>query len=242
MAADIAELAGEWRYPELVDYLDVDAGVPVLQGERLSVLTAEERSVALTAAEMRVESMVADLDARTLARLSVDAVERLYRGGASLDLWTPDISAYVRATWGVVFSSLAQRGFRIHYVVEHRYPERIGPPLELYPGLFAAAGIDYVCPHIFANDLPEAAEAEVNPQALAPFLADGRALALERAREVATAGRHLAYLELDPESGAVDEVNALVSSTPGTIGVHRVGMPDPVNPPQVSLASRGPSA
>ena len=242
MAADHSDLAAEWRYPQLNDYLDIDAGVPVVQGERLSTLNAEERSIALTAAEMRVEVLVAELDARALARLSVDAVERLYRAGSSLSLWSPDISAYVRATWGVVFGALAKRGFRIHYVIEHLHPERIGRPLELFPDLFAAAGFDYVCPHTYANLLPEAHEAEVTPEALAPFLADGRRLALEQAGAVAAAGRHLAYLELAPEPGAVDAVNALVSTTPGTIGVHRVGLPDPVHPPQVVLASRGPAA
>ncbi len=242
MAADPADLAAEWRYPELVDYLDIDAGVPVVQGERLSVLNAEERSIALTAAEMRVEALVAALDARALARLAVDAVERLYRAGASLELWSPDIAAYVRATWGVVFGDLARRGFRIHYVIEHLHPERIGRPLELYPDLFAAAGFDYVCPHTYANLLPEAHEAEVTPDALAPFLPEGRRLAVEQARAVASAGRHLAYLELAPESGAVAAVLDLVAATPGTIGVHRVGLPDPVRPPEVSLASRGPAA
>jgi len=142
----------------------------------------------------------------------------------------------------VVFGALAKRGFRIHYVIEHLHPERIGRPLELFPDLFAAAGFDYVCPHTYANLLPEAHEAEVTPEALAPFLADGRRLALEQAGAVAAAGRHLAYLELAPEPGAVDAVNALVSTTPGTIGVHRVGLPDPVHPPQVVLASRGPAA
>ena len=34
MAADHSELAAEWRYPQLNDYLDIDAGVPVVQGER----------------------------------------------------------------------------------------------------------------------------------------------------------------------------------------------------------------
>jgi hypothetical protein len=242
MAADRADLAAEWRYPELDDYLDVDAGVPVVQGERLSVLNAEERSIALTAAEMRVEVQVAALDARALARLAVDAVERLYRVGASLELWSPDISAYVRATWGVVFGELAKRGFRIHYVIEHHHPERIGRPLELYPDLFSSAGFDYVCPHTFANLLPEAHDAEVTPEALAPFLAEGRRLAFEQVLAVTEAGRHLAYLEVAPEPGAVDAVLELVAATPGTIGVHRVGLPDPVRPPEVSLSSRGPAA
>jgi hypothetical protein len=242
MAADHEDLAADWRYPELGDYLDVDAGVPVVQGERLSVLNAQERSIALTAAEMRVEVQVAALDSRALARLAVDAVERLYRVGVSLELWSPDISAYVRATWGVVFGELAKRGFRLHYVIEHLHPERIGRPLELFPDLFAAAGFDYVCPHTFANLLPEAHEAEVTPDALAPFLPEGRRLALEQATAVAAAGRHLAYLELAPEAGAVDAVVDLIAATPGTIGVHRVGLPDPVRPPEVSLASRGPGA
>lgn len=241
MAADRAELAAEWRFPQLTDYFDDDAGVPVVQGERLSTLNAEERSIALTAAEMRVEVLVAELDSRALARLSIDAVERLYRAGASLSLWSPDISAYVRATWAVLFGELAKRGFRIHYVIEHLHPERIGRPLELYPDLFAAAGFDYVCPHTFANLLPDAHEADVTPEGLAPFLAEGRLLALEQARSVAEAGRHLAYLELAPEPGAVDSVNALVEATAGTIGVHRVGIPDPVRPPEVVLASRGPA-
>jgi len=242
MVADHDELVASWRYPDLFDYFDVDAGVPVVQGERLSILNSEERAVALTAAEMSVEAMVAALSSRDLAKASVEAVERLYRAGVSLPLWSTDIASYVRATWGVVFAELGRRGFRIHYVVEHLHPERIGRPLELFPVLFGSAGIDYVCPHTFANELPEAHDADVTPEGLAPFVEKGRELALERVVEVAAAGRHLAYLELAPEQGAVDGVNALVATTVGTIGVHRIGVPDPVQPPKVSLAARGPSS
>ena len=70
MVADHDELVASWRYPDLFDYFDVDAGVPVVQGERLSILNSEERAVALTAAEMSVEAMVAALSSRDLAKAS----------------------------------------------------------------------------------------------------------------------------------------------------------------------------
>lgn len=240
MAEDPADLVEQWRYADIDRYLDVDAGVPVEQGERLSILNAEDRAIALTAAEMRVESLASALGDRELARLAVSAVDELYRAGTSMSLWSPDISSYVRATWGSVFKTLGRRGYRIHYVVEHLHPERIGRPLELYPDLFAAAGIAYACPHVLANDLPEAIDADVTPEGLAPFLGEGRRLATEQASAFAAAGRHLAYVEVAPEPGAVDEVLALVEPTAGTIGVHRVGDPAEGSPPTVTFSSRGP--
>ena len=241
MAEDPADLVADWRFDTIDEYLDVDAGVPVTQGEALSILNAEDRAIALTAAEMRVESLVSVLDDRALAMVGVNAVDRLYLGGTRLSLWSPDISAYVHATWGVIFATLGRRGYRMHYVAEHLYPERIGRPLELFPDIFAAAGFAYVCPHVFANHLPEALEAEVDPEGLAPFLHEGRRLALETAVEHTEAGRHLAYIEIAPEEGAVSAVLDLVGSAPGTIGVHRQGDPSDGSP-QVTLSKKGPSA
>lgn len=240
MAEDPEDLVAQWRFADVGDYLDVDAGVPVEQGERLSILNTEDRAIALTAAEMRVEAIVSALTDRDLAKLSVSAVDDLYRAGTTMSLWSPDISAYVRATWGAIFKALSARGYRVHYVVEHLHPERIGRPLELYPDLFAAAGIAYSCPHVLANDLPDALEADVTPEGLAPFLDEGRRLALEQAAEYAAAGRHLAYVEVAPAPGAVDGVMALVEPTAGTIGVHRAGDPVGAEPPAVSFSSRGP--
>lgn len=240
MAETSPDLVAQWRFDDVDDYLDVDAGVPVEQGERLSVLNTEDRAIALTATEMRVEAIVAELPDRDLAKLAVSAVDKLYRAGTTMALWSPDISAYVKASWGSIFKVLAQRGYRIHYVVEHEHPERIGRPLELYPDLFAAAGIAYVCPHAFANSLPDALDAEVTPEALAPFLAEGRLLAEAQAATYTEAGRHLAYVEVAPADGAVDAVLALIESRPGTIGVHRTGDPADGSVPAVMLASRGP--
>lgn len=240
MAEDPQDLVAQWRFDDVDQYLDVGAGVPVEQGERLSILNTEDRAIALTAAEMRVESIASELHDRDLAKLAVSAVDRLYQAGTSMSLWSPDISAYVQATWGTIFKRLGRRGYRIHYVVEHLHPERIGRPLELYPDLFSAAGIAYVCPHVFANDLPEALEADVTPEGLAPFVAEGRQAAVEQATSIAASGRHLAYVEVAPEPGAVDDVLALVPPTSGTIGVHRVGDPAGSDPPVVTFSERGP--
>ena len=240
MAEDQDAFVAQWRFDSIETYLDVDAGVPVEQGERLSILNTEDRAIALTAAEMRVESMVSALSDRALAKAAVTAVDRLYRAGTTMSLWSPDIASYVQATWGSIFKALGLRGYRIHYVVEHDHPERIGRPLELYPDLFASAGFAYVSPYTFANDLPDALDAEVTPEGLAPFLEAGREMARERAEELVRAGRHLAYVEAAPADGAVDAILAQIEITPGTIGVHRVGEPVEEPPPEVIFSSRGP--
>lgn len=242
MAADPHELAADWRHPDVAAYLDVEAGAPVEEGERLAVLNAEERAIALTATEMQVEQLVSALADRDLARLAVRAVDDLYRAGTTMSMWSPDVSAYVRATWGVIFKALAQRGYRLQYVAEHLHPERIGRPLELYPDLFRAAGLAYACPHLIANELPDARDAEVTPEGLAPFLAEGRRLALDEVRSATAAGSHVAYVEVAPEPGAVDEVLALVAPTPGTIGVHRTGDPALGTMTEVTFSARGPAS
>ena len=239
MAEDPDDLVAQWRFDDIEQYLDLTAGVPVEQGERLAILNAEDRAIALTAAEMRVESIAATLGDRELAKLSVSAVDSLYRAGTTLSLWSPDIAAYIRATWGSILKALGARGYRVHYVVEHLHPDRIGRPLELYVDLFAAAGISYACPYVFANELPEAREADVTPEGLAPFLDEGRRLAVERATELTAEGRHLAYVEVAPEDGAVDAVIELIGPTPGTIGIHRVGDPADGEDPKVIFSNRG---
>lgn len=230
-------VAATWRRHSLTEYLDVDAGAPVVQAEALSILNSEDHTAALDIVGMSVADLLARLDDEALARVTVAAVDDLYRAGCTLPMWSPDVAAYVRATWAIVLGALARRGLRLQFVIDHAYPERIGRPLELYPDLFTAAGIVYICPHFIANQLPEALEAEVTIEGLAPFLAEGRRLAAEQARVAVEDGRHLAYLEIAAEPGSLDAVLALAHQ-PGTVAVLRDGPPGPGTEPQVSITPR----
>lgn len=226
-----------WRRDTLAEYLDVDAGIPVMPAEALSILRGEDHATALTSIELRIADLLAVLDDVELARAAAAAIDDLYRAGCDLTMWTPNVAAYIRATWAVVMGALGQRGLRLQFVIDHAYPERIGRPLELYPDLFTAAGMAYVCPHHFANQLPDAVEAEVSIEGLDPFILKGRRLAFEEAQVAVGAGRHLVYLEIASEPGSLDDVLGL-ASRPGTIAMFRDTPPGSDSKPKLSATPR----
>ncbi|MEO6628367.1 MAG: hypothetical protein ABIP03_07320 [Aquihabitans sp.] len=230
----------EWRRDTLAEYLDVDAGVPVAPAEALSILNGEAHAIALTSVELRIADLVAVLDDVDLARVAAAAIDDLYRAGCTLPMWSPNVAAYIRATWAVMMGALNKRGLHLQFVIDHGYPERIGRPLELYPDLFTAAGLVYVCPHHFANQLPDAVDADVSIEGLDPFILKGRRLAFEEAQVAVGAGRHLVYLEIASEPGALDDVLGL-ASRPGTIALFRDTPPSPDSKPHLSATPRSPN-
>lgn len=238
--ADETEVIARWRLDSLSEYLDIAAGAPVVQAERLSILSGADHTLALATTELRVADLVAVLDDDTLFQVASTAVDDLYRAGVTLAMWSPDVAAYVRAVWATILGQVAKRGFRLQYVVDHAYPERLGRPLELFPDLFTAANMVYVCPHAIANQLPEAVEAEVTIEGLAPFLAEGRRLAAGEARATVDDRRHLAYLEIAAEPGCLDTVLALADA-PHTIGVVRDQPPGGDTVPRISI-TRAPAS
>lgn len=236
---DIADDIGAvWGSGELEEYLDVDSGAPVTPAERLSTMTTEDRAIAVDALTMRVAALVGAMDDHQVLSLAGKAIDDLYRAGTTMQMWSPDVAAYVRGVWGTLMSSVRGRGYRVLYVINDLYPDRIGRPLELYPDLFRAVGATYLCPHWFANELPEAHDVEVTGEALAPFVEEGRRLALEQVQAAVEGREHVVYAEI---SGAPDTVASVVvlADRPGTVGVVRVGQPHPDNPPATAVMARG---
>ncbi len=230
-------ISERWSTGTLADYLDLDAGVPVVPAEALSTMNSEDHAAAVGALTQRVADLVAVMDDSLVLEVAALAVDDLYRAGTTLAMWTPDVAAYVRATWATIFSSVRGRGYRIFYVVDHEYPERIGRPIELYPDLFTAAGITYICPHVLANQLPEALEAEVDAEGLAPFVERGRELAFTQVEKVLESRDHLAYVEIAGADDTLTRVVALAGAS-ATVGVVRLGTPSPENPPAIEIVAR----
>lgn len=234
---DSEGISERWSSGSLEDYLDVDSGVPVAPAERLSTMNGEDHAAALDVLTRRMADLVGALDDHEVLELGARAVDDLYRAGTTLPMWSPDVAAYVRAVWGTLLSSVRGRGYRVMYVVNDAYTERIGRPLELYPDLFTAAGVTYVCPHALANQLPAAHDAEVTSEGLEPFAAEGRELALAEVKQAMVARQHVAYVEISGSPETVAPVVALAEQ-PGTVGVVRVGAPGPDNPPAVAVMAR----
>lgn len=234
---DVTDVADRWRRESIAEYLDVDAGAPVTQAEALSVMNSEDHERVLNVVHRRIAELATRVPDDELAPMVGTALDELYRAGTGLALWSPDVAAYVRAAWATIVAALGARGYRVLFVVEHEYPERIGRPLELYPDLFTAAGATYVCPHAIANQLPAAYDAEVTVEGLAPFVAEGRELAVAEVAAAAADRHHVVYVEIAPEPGCLDAVLAL-GGDPGTLLVVRRGAPDGATPPEITVVAR----
>jgi hypothetical protein len=200
-------------------------------------MNSEDHERVLNVVHRRIAELATRVPDDELAPMVATSLDELYRAGTSLALWSPDVAAYVRASWATLLAALGARGYRLLYVIDHEYPERIGRPLELYPDLFTAAGSGYVCPHAIANQLPAAYDAEVTIEGLASFLAEGRELAVAEVAAAAEQRHHVVYLEIASEPGCLDAVLAL-GQEPGTVLVVRTGAPGGDQPLEITTVPR----
>jgi hypothetical protein len=217
--ADGSEISGQWRLSSLVDYYDFNQDCPSQNCLRLAALNEQDRAIALSTVEQTVAGFSAAFDDGLLPQVASSVVDDLYKYG-STSVWGPLQWDYIRAVWGTFFSELRSRGFNLRYVVENTFPDPLQRPIELFPNLFGAAGLIYICPHELALKLPEGVHVEPSLANLRFLVAEARDIAGRLAKECVEQGKHFAYLELDYDEGSLATVNGLAAS-PGSIQIFR---------------------
>ncbi len=228
----------QWRLGTLTDYYDYNASRLLEMPKKLATLGDASRALALVTVRSQVRRLAGDLEDDLLLAVSVSMVDDLYKSAGILTDWNPPTAEYVTAVWGTFFDVMAARGYLMHYIVENTFPDHLGRPLQLYPEVFGAAGIIYVCPHHIATKLPEGAEAEPSLAGLRHLLAEGRYLAKEVATQATGQNSSLMYLEIDYDAGCLDEILSL-SAAPGVVTVVRNQAPQPGSTVEVTYPHSG---
>lgn len=221
------QIDSTWIFDSFADYYDADSPAVQRNIARLADLEGEafdQATYSIGAGVFRHASSLAD---DVLPKAGATFADHLYRFGCNTETWDDAAEAYVRAVWGTFFTYLSERGFRIRYVVENTWPDGLERPLELFPSLYRAAGIVYLCPHVVALDLPEGQEAPRTLQGLRPMIAASRLVAATVAEAVNETGRgHICFLEADFDEGSLDAVRGMTPE-PGTIEIFRNQPPLP---------------
>lgn len=230
------DVAAQWRLGSLSAYYDAEQEVVARMAQRLASTDRAHRAIAVTSIEVEVMDLTAELTTDAMARVAVSMHEDLYRVATSLMVWIPEVASYIRAVWGTFNRSLTSRGYRMHYVVDLDHRNQLGRPLELYPELFTAAGLTYICPQAEALTLTEADGRVPNWEMLSPLMDDARKLAMEHVDSVVEAGNHLFYL--DGSTDHPSEIAPVVErgQRVGTILVLRSSAPEPGSGIQVAIA------
>ena len=228
----------QWKLGSLTEYYDHDASCLLEMPKRLAILGDAHRALALETVRAQVNGLAGDLTDDLLQQVSVSMIEDLYKSASGITQWDPSTAKYVTAVWATFFDVMAARGYLMHYIVENTYADHLERPLRLYPEVFTAAGIIYVCPHHLATKLPEGAGAEASVVGLRHVLAEGRYLAKRVATEATGQKRSMMYLEIDYEAGCLDGILSL-SAAPGVVTVVRNQAPEPGSTVQVTYSSSG---
>jgi hypothetical protein len=188
-------------WPRVTDYWDSTTGaIDVLAKELASLSTPKERESALTELAAAVREHVRVLPDKVLITAAVAAADDLYKGACWIDRWDSDLAAFLQATAAVFWSSVSERGFTLHYLVDNTFDD-LERPVKLFPGWFRSAGVIFVCPQVVAVELIRAVEgAEAPPrERLASYTAEARDVVesiLDRCR---AESRHFFLLDLDAE-------------------------------------------
>lgn len=209
-----------WVFGRFPEYYDVDSGAVARHSQELAQLSGKRRSQALDQIRDGVLRHADGWDDALLPRVAVSLTDDLYKFGCTAEYWDEATEAYVAAVWGSFFPYLAQRGFQIRYVAENTWPDGLERPLQLFPDLFAAAGVAYVCPHSLAWALPDADGSDGSIASLAGVIGEGRLLAGATVRTLNDVRAHFLYLEADYEEGSLDAVLGLATQ-PGTVDILR---------------------
>lgn len=220
----------EWKL-RLVDYWDQNIDAINTQVLRLSQLEPAERDLACTQISQTVAEQLAHLSDRQVQKAAVSMVDDLYKYVNDQVLMHTALLAYLDAVARTLITTLHQRGYQLHYVVENQFSGAefiLRGPCDLFPRIFQAAGLVYICPHALAWQLMQADGVIASDYAalIVTYLDEARGLANRLVRQCQVSSRSLIFLEVDYQHGALDEVLA-GSGMPGVLSVIRQDAPLP---------------
>lgn len=208
-----------WLFPAFPSYYDVNTSAVQRHAETLGRLSGRDRGRALEQISEAVMLHAQKWDDKQLAGAAISMADDLYKYGCTAESWDGVTADYVAAVWGSIMRYVAERGFQVRYVVDNTWPDGLQRPLQLFPLLFPAAGLIYLCPQAFATETQKA-EGDDAVENLASYIVEGRMMAKLTVQLADSRGSHFLYLEADFAPGSLDTVLGLPSRA-GTISIFR---------------------
>ena len=221
---------GAWDL-SLVDYWDQQTGSIGRNALRLGKLGEAERTAACGEIRGAVRRRMQALTDDHLLQAAVSMVDDLYKYVNDEVLLDQALLDYLEAFGRTFTEAVRERGYVIQYVVENQFSGvdflMLGP-LDLFPKVFGAAGIVYVCPQRIGLGLMRAdgVAASEYAGAIAQYIAEARVVGDELVNICRADGRHFVFLEAEYEEGALDAA-LRGRGAPGVLSVFRNESPVP---------------
>lgn len=219
-----------WDLP-LVDYWDQQVGSINGNVLRLLKLSETERSAACGEIRGAVRRRAQALTDDQLLQAAVSMVDDLYKYLNDEVLMDKALFDYLEAFARTFTEAVRERGYVIHYVVENQFSGidflMLGP-FDLFPKVFGAAGLVYVCPQRLGLELMQADGVAASDYvgAIAQYIAEARSVGDELVDTCHADGRHFVFLEADYDEGALDAA-LRGRGAPGVLSVFRNEPPIP---------------
>jgi hypothetical protein len=199
----------DWKLQRVFEYWDQSANAIAQYSLELSQLGEPARATASGRIRESVSGHAQALSDDHLLKMAVSLIDDLYQFLNTDVVVRAAFFDYLEAMGRTFTSVLRDRGYVIRYVIENQFadPEIVMMgPLRLFPAAFHAVGCVYVCPQLFAWKMMQhdgLAESDY-PSRIAHYIADGRAVASQLARDCRAGNRHYIFLEADYEDGALE--------------------------------------
>lgn len=228
----------DWDF-HLVEYWDQTTGAINRNVLQLIRLSETERMAACSRIQEAVHKRLAVLTDSLLLQAAVSMVDDLYKFVSDEVLMDRVLFAYLDAFARTFTETVRERGYVIHYVVENSFSGvdfLMRGPFDLFPKVFNAAGLVYVCPHQLALRLMQAdgVAAPNYSSAIAGYIDEARALADRLLNQCAETGRHYLFLEVEYQEGTLD-LALQGSDVRGVLTIFRNDAPVPGSTVSVSF-------
>jgi hypothetical protein len=220
----------DWDIP-IVDYWDQMTGSINRGAIRLSKLSGPERVAACGRIRDAVGRRAQSLADINLLKAAVSMVDDLYKYVNDEVLMDQALFDYIDAFGRTLANTVRKRGYVIRYVVENQFLSldflMLGP-FDLFPKVFNAAGLVYICPQQLGLQLMQAdgIAATDYETAIPRYITEARHVCNRLASDCQDDNRHYVFLEADYEEGALD-VALRGGGDPGVLSVFRDDAPVP---------------
>jgi hypothetical protein len=198
----------EWTFPYIFSYWDQLTGIINKSAMRLHELDAHEREKAYADIREAMETHIQRLTDEQFMKAALSLIDDLYKYVNDEIYCATELVQYLDAFGRTFTTRLREKGYSIQYVVENTFANdflMVGP-FDLFPVIFNAIGLVYVCPQLIAWDLMkhDGLEAAAYPLAISRYTMEARKVADDLLQRCHADHAHYIFLETDYQDGCLD--------------------------------------
>jgi hypothetical protein len=228
----------EWDFPYIFNYWDQLTGAITKGAMRMHELSPPEQVEACDEIRQAMRRHVQALSDLQLMELAVSLVDDLYKYVNDEVYYAQALLQYLDAFGRTFTTSLRQRGYVLQYVVDNTFlPDflMVGA-FDIFPMVFNAIGLVYVCPQQIAWKLMEhdGVPASGYAENIGRYNMEARVVAARLVNRCLDGSDHYLFLDADYEEGALD-LALRDRAKPGVLSAFRNEAPIPDSKVNVDL-------